>query len=204
MSSTFLYLAIVAVWAVVLVPMWLRRDTEATALSRILHRRGAADAPADPVEETLEEPEEVHDEVSEDEIPTEVRPRRNSRAAVIARRRRRTSGLLALVLLSAIAAATGLGPWWVVLPPVALLMGHLSLLRVAVGIDTVRRQELQQARQAARERLRAQAEARLAAEEEAAQAAQAEIIDLADRARARDVFDQYAEDGTRNLRAVGD
>jgi hypothetical protein len=197
-SSTFLYLAIVAVWAVVLVPMWLRRDTEATTLSRILHRRGAADAPVD---STLEEPEELHDEVSEDEIPTEVRPRRNSRAAVIARRRRRTSGLLALVLLSAVAATTGLGPWWVVLPPVALLMGHLSLLRVAVGMDTLRRQEIQQARRATRERLRAEAEARLAAQEEAAQA---EIIDLADRARAHDVFDQYADDDTRNLRAVGD
>lgn len=39
MSSAVLYLAIVAVWAVVLVPMWLRRDTEATGISRLLHKR---------------------------------------------------------------------------------------------------------------------------------------------------------------------
>ncbi|HEX2314875.1 MAG TPA: hypothetical protein VHJ17_14125, partial [Thermomonospora sp.] len=46
MSSTLLYLAIVAVWAVVLVPMWLRRDN-----ARNLARR------ADLTEElTLEEP----------------------------------------------------------------------------------------------------------------------------------------------------
>ena len=31
MSSTLLYLAIVAVWAVVLVPMWLRREPETPA-----------------------------------------------------------------------------------------------------------------------------------------------------------------------------
>ncbi|HZB32777.1 MAG TPA: hypothetical protein VE465_21645 [Streptosporangiaceae bacterium] len=41
MSSAVLYLAIVALWAVVLVPMWLRRDNEAArpGLSWLPHRR---------------------------------------------------------------------------------------------------------------------------------------------------------------------
>src|SRR3954454_16718949 len=40
-SSAVLYLAIVALWAVVLVPMWLRRDSDAArpGLSWLPHRR---------------------------------------------------------------------------------------------------------------------------------------------------------------------
>lgn len=207
-SSTFLYLAIVAVWAVVLVPMWLRRDTEATAFSRILHRRGSSDLDATLEEEPIEE---LEDDFSEDDTPTDVRPRhahahaRRRRAAVIARRRRRTVGLLLLVILASATTAAGFGPWWIVLPPAGLLAGHLSLLRVAAGMDAAHRRELRLA--AARQRLRAQAQAeaeaearRLAEEEDAA--AHAEIIDLS--ARTREVFDQYADDTPPTRRAVGD
>src|SRR5512139_2426021 len=42
MSSTFLYAAIVAVWAIVLVPMWLRRDGEAVGFARLRARRAGA------------------------------------------------------------------------------------------------------------------------------------------------------------------
>jgi hypothetical protein len=211
-SSTFLYLAIVAVWAVVLVPMWLRRDTEATTFSRILHRRGSSDLDAtleeDPIEEF--EDDEASDPSKPSDIPTEERsltqphaPSHRRRAAVIARRRRRTAGLVLLVILASAATAAGFGPWWIVLPPAGLLVGHLSLLRVAAGMDAAHRRELHEARlAAARQRLRAQAEAeaRRLAEEDAA--AHAEIIDLS--ARTRDVFDQYADDTPASRRAVGD
>ena len=40
MSSAVLYLAIVAVWGIVLVPMWLRGDGE--GIGRLLHRRQEA------------------------------------------------------------------------------------------------------------------------------------------------------------------
>jgi len=200
-SSTILYLAIVAVWAVVLVPMWLRRDSEATAFTRILHRRPDSvvtpvlDEP--PVEEVLVEDVLVEDALVLDAVP-EPAPRRPSRAAIIARRRRRTSGLSLLLVASLIAVVSGLGPWWVVLPPILLLAGHLSLLRVAVGMDAARRQARLAAARAARA-------ASLAAEEasrlEAEEAAHAQVIDLEARNRSRAVFDQYAEDG---LRAVGD
>ncbi|MDX6738440.1 hypothetical protein [Actinocorallia sp. A-T 12471] len=43
MSSTLLYLAIVAVWAVVLVPMWLHRDSDTpSGFTRLLARRPQA------------------------------------------------------------------------------------------------------------------------------------------------------------------
>lgn len=177
MSSAVLYLAIVAVWAIVLVPMWLRRDTEATGITRLLHKRS---------EETLVEDEEAEPE----EIPEPGPRRRTSRATVIARRRRRTTGLTALLLTAAAVVASGLAPWWITAPPTVLLAGHLALLRVAVGMDTARRQAAAHARALARAKAR---EARRAAET----AEPAEVIELL---TPEEVFDQYAAD----RRAVGE
>lgn len=176
MSSALLYLAIVAVWAVVLVPMWLRRDTETTGFGRLRHKRSD-----EPLPEDDEEPEEI----------PEPRPRRRtSRAAVIARRRRRTAGLTALLLTTVGVAASGLAPWWITAPPVVLLAGHVALLRVAVGMDQARRQAAAQAR------ARARARAREAAREALRATESAEVIEL----RTQEVFDQYADD----RRAVGE
>jgi hypothetical protein len=195
-SSAVLYLAIVALWAVVLVPMWLRRDGDPglPAFSRLLHRR--SDTPEEPGTEPGEESALETAEDDADLPVLRVPRRRNSRAAVIARRRRRTWGLSLLVIASITTAVAGLAPLWVTLPPAGLLGAHLSLLRVAVGMDLARREEVALARAAER----AEAIAARAAEEAEA-AAHAEVIDLMARNKARDVFDQYAEKG---LRAVGD
>ncbi|SEG92170.1 hypothetical protein SAMN04489712_13245 [Thermomonospora echinospora] len=190
MSSTLLYLAIVAVWAVVLVPMWLRRDND--GFSRLLSKRSGS-----PEELDLEEDPALDDrEPTAYDEPVEAPPtppppprRRSSRAAVIARRRRRTFGLTLLLLASVTVVATGLAPWWAALPSVLLLAGHLSLLRVAAAMDTARRQAEAQARAAAR---RAAREA-----ERPERPAKAEIIELV---LPDEVFDQYADD----RRAVGD
>ncbi|MFC6884540.1 MULTISPECIES: hypothetical protein [Actinomadura] len=183
MSSAVLYLAIVAVWAIVLVPMWLRRDGEATGIHRLLHKRPAEEEPAASEEEPAEPPAE------------QPRPRpRPGRAAVIARRRRRTSGLTLLLLTTAVIVAAGLAPWWITLPPALLLGGHLSLLRVAVGMDAARQREAAAAAAAA---ARAAAEAR-AEEARREEAANAEIIELVP--SPDEVFDQYADD----RRAVGE
>ncbi|GLW63724.1 hypothetical protein Arub01_19680 [Actinomadura rubrobrunea] len=166
MSSAVLYLAIVAVWAVVLVPMWLRRDTS---------------RPKKTDEITEETP------VEEEEEAPPPRRRRRTRAAVIARRRRRTFGLTLLVLASIGVAAARLAPWWVVVPPLLLFAGHLALLRTAARIDAERRRE--RAAMAARARARAERAAR------AAQTAgpDAEVIELDPRAE-DEVFDQFADD----------
>jgi hypothetical protein len=196
MSSAVLYLAIVAVWGVVLVPMWLRRDGD--GIGRLLHRRGDTGVVAEDYE-VADEPEPVGEPAGE---PAGQR-RRVSRGAVIARRRRRTLGLSLLTVTAVVVTAMGVAPWWFVAPPLILLMGHLSLLRVAVRVDQARREEARRAaaRAAAAQRRREAARVREAAEaarvREAA-ARTAEIIELPDRPY-EEVYDQYED-----RRAVGD
>jgi hypothetical protein len=195
MSSAVLYLAIVAVWGVVLVPMWLRRDGE--GIGRLLHRRGAESPDVEfesgsgsasaSASDEFEGPAEVF------EAPIEPR-RRTSRGAVIARRRRRTLGLSLLTVTATVTVAVGVTPVWFVIPPVVLLAGHLSLLRVAVRMDAVRREELRRRTAARRAELARRAEERREAEEATRTA---EIIEL--RHRREEVYDQYTD-----LRAVGD
>ena len=187
MSSAVLYLAIVAVWGVVLVPMWLRRDGD--GITRLL-RRSEGESPAlDDEQEPFEEPRE----------PVR-RPGGATRAAVIARRRRRTLGLTLLVLASVIVVACGVTPWWFVAPPAVLLTGHLSLLRVAVKMDAVRRQEIRAAAAARAARARRAHEAeQTRLEREAEEATRtAEVIELPGLQR-EEVYDQYTD-----RRAVGD
>lgn len=210
MSSALLYLAIVVVWGIVLVPMWLRRDG-----SRTRNRRLDEDAdtvvetPSESLEsESLEDAEDgpLEDDVVPEAVPAAVVPaqaarraahRRASRAAVIARRRRRTVGLILLQLTAVAVVVAGVTPWWFTAPPAVLLVGHLTLLRSAVRMDAERR-----ARHLARmraieadRRARAEEEARLA--REAAQRS-AEIISMPERPEEQ-VYDQYTDQ-----RAVGD
>ncbi|MCP2336924.1 divisome protein SepX/GlpR [Actinomadura rupiterrae] len=203
MSSAFLYLAIVAVWAVVLVPMWLRRDTETTGISRLLHKRpdeDEADLDHDheemvEIEQTPDESEDVPEEAEPEPAPEEEAPavhRRPGRAAVIARRRRRTVGLTLLVLTAVTVSATGLAPWWISAPPVLLLAGHLALLRVAVQMDQARAREEAEAARLEAARAQAEAVAEQAAEPVAPEPS-AEVLEFV--ARPEDeVFDQYADD----------
>jgi hypothetical protein len=210
-SSAVLYLAIVALWAVVLVPMWLRRDGDPgrLGLSWLPHRRpgttpevaaGYQEAalyhdaanPADSAADFIAG--RAYGQPERPERPEQWRRRRSGgRAAVIARRRRGTLCCALVVIASVAIVSAGLVPFWTVLPPVGLLAAHLSLLRVAAGMDAARREAAARARAAERAAARAA--------QAAADAAHAEIIDLMERNRARDVFDQYAHGG---LRAVGD
>ncbi|WP_157964000.1 divisome protein SepX/GlpR [Actinocorallia populi] len=200
MSSTLLYLAIVAVWAVVLVPMWLRREPEnpaSTGLNRLIPRR-----------QTTEEEDDFDDSATEDLTPdtedlgtparadfppplTSPRPATSiRRAAIIARRRRRTAALILLTFTALLTAALSAAPWWITLPPFALLLGHLTLLRTATKIDQSRRQEALTARRAA-------ADLEPTLEEDPLPTA--EIITFTP---SPEVFDQYADPDTP--RAVGD
>src|SRR5689334_19712352 len=131
MSSAVLYLAIVAVWGIVLVPMWLRRDGD--GISRRLLRRGeteraAFDEPVGDDEMSYEEPDTASPASTASAVAPKPAPRRRtSRGAVIARRRRRTLGCILLAIASAVTVVTGVTPWWFVIPPSVLLVGHLSL-----------------------------------------------------------------------------
>ncbi|GAA3979162.1 hypothetical protein FOF52_19655 [Thermobifida alba] len=185
MSSSPLYLAIVAVWILVLVPMLLRRDAADPAADGL--RRDQAEDEASNGEAGTAEPEVEH--VTHAEPPPVLpRPARVSRARIIARRRRRTSALALLLLATGAAVVMGLGPWWVLAPPVLLMAGHLVLLREAAKADAEQR-AARQARRRALRRARRSAEA----------ARQAEVVELTD--RRNQVYDQYTD---AQRRAAGD
>ncbi|GAA0944730.1 divisome protein SepX/GlpR [Actinocorallia libanotica] len=206
MSSTLLYLAIVAVWAVVLVPMWLRREPETpttTGLNRLIPRRPAAeddfDDPAteDPAPAPIPATRPEDHDTDADFPPPLASPRPAPsirRAAIIARRRRRTAALILLTLTGLLTGAFTAASWWICLPPFLLLLGHLALLRTATKIDQSRRHEALTARRTApAPTIEAEQEEPLPS---------AEIITFTP---SPDVFDQYADPDTPPApRAVGD
>jgi hypothetical protein len=200
-SSSFLFVGIVAVWAFFLVPRWLRRhhaqpqvevdvevDVEFAADYHADDRTYAAYPSDGYADETPPEAGAAH----EHQARTSARPR--SRAL---RTRRRL--LTMLVLLSAVAAACTalkLTSWWVCIPPAGMLGIYLLLLREAAVADA------EQARRRAAMELRVQAarqRAQFDAMEYDAQPS-AQIIDIS--ARVGDqLYDQYAD---ATVRAVGD
>lgn len=191
MTSSPLYLAIVAVWAVVLVPMLLRRDAADTTWIPRRETHGE-DTETEMYDEGLDERDEAPDDTEPGDT-TETPPPRHApvrRATVMARRRRRTSGLLLLLTLTAAAAISGIAQWWVIAPPTILFIGHCALLREAAKIDAERRIQARHRRAAAR---------RAAAQRQAEAEHEAKVIELA--TRRKGVYDQYAD---AQLRAAGD
>lgn len=228
MKSVFLYVAIVAVWGAVLVPMWLRRDADSARPGFwLLGRRSAADghipeAPAepnsaaqpppgdddaDPVEAESDTGPESDMEPGADTLSEPVRVRRprrtRSRGAVMARRRRRTLGLGCLLVAAVVTVLTGAARPWLTLPPLALFAGHLAMLRAAAQMDAERRatRRAAQARaHAARTETARPYEPPAERTRDSADLDQAEIIDLTEQRSTREVYDQYLD----GLRAVGD
>ena len=215
MSSAILYLAIVAVWIAVLVPMWLRREQTGHFFTR---RRPTAEQDDQTYDEDIPDTTAqaiVHDAETETVIddghttpaarPARPRtpPRRTPEAArrrakIIARRRRRTTLLLTLLIITVALTATGVAPWWIVPIPALLLVGHLSLLRVAAAAD-LQQSRAEARRRAARAAHREAEATRIEAESTMAQPT-AEIIDFAAHAR-EELYDQYAD---AEKRAVND
>lgn len=219
MSSSPLYLAIVVVWLIVLVPMLLRKDSPVDTTHEEYRREDAdpeaepaidehlEDEPVEPFEEELGEHPE--DEQYEDQealdtrldrqqepipAPAAAPPIGEPRSRIIARRRRRTSGLTLLNIGTIVAVSLGLGPWWVLVPPVLLLAGHLVLLREAAKADAERREADRRARRRAALRRRREAEERRRDAQR-----EAEVIAL--RKRRNQVYDQYVD---ARRRAAGD
>jgi hypothetical protein len=142
MSSAILYLAIVAIWACVLIPRWLRRDSA----------RGAS-APV-PVEPPVIEPDaeaeddgalEDADDGLGEPVPapapvTEPLSAEESRRRMLAARRRLLLMLIGLEVAAIALAVLGLAAVWVVIPPSIMLFGYLLLLREAAHADSERTQ----------------------------------------------------------------
>ncbi len=178
MSSAILYLAIVAIWAVVLVPRWLRprtappqpvpvpaespdaewREPAGPGQDAGAAQAASADGPVAAGEVAGGEAmagvseEDVRDEGAAPE--TEVAPPSPAlrRAEVVKARRRLLSTLITLTVIAVGLAVTRIDAYWIVIPPAVLLTGYVVLLRQFAHIDAER------ARRAARIR-RAHAQA---------------------------------------------
>jgi hypothetical protein len=202
LSSAILYLAIVGIWALVLVPRWLRPSRASGTLESNL----AEPVYASPQEDLAEAAEDDHGE----EIPPDGQsPARPSaaerRARALQARRRMLVTLIVLTAGAAAIAAAHLAASWVVIPPAVMLAGFVLLLREAARIDTKRAQVA--ASRPSRE-TSAQARADTAeppqhtgpADRGQAEAPDAKIIDISSRVGDQ-LYDQYAD---AEVRAVGD
>ena len=181
MSSAILYLAIVVIWACVLIPRWLRRDSA----------RGASNEPEATISGDVMLAEDIPDDsVSRDVVRTDTVPERPQTQAEAAEQRqedvrkptepdagtdapplatpeeshrrmlaarRRLLGMMFILELAAIAlAVVGIAAVWVVIPPSVMLVGYLLLLREAAHADAEkehREWEVAQARARARARV---------------------------------------------------
>lgn len=172
MSSAILYLAIVAIWAVVLVPRWLHprppqpvpvpvpaEQTSAGPAGPGQDAAPAWTASADPpgTESDQEPGERAADEdpgdvsAEEESGPEAVPSPVTRRAEVVKARRRLLTTLITLTVIAAAFAVTRIDAYWIIIPPTALLGGYLLLLRKFAQFDAER------ARRAARIRHAAQA-----------------------------------------------
>lgn len=188
MSSAILYLAIVAIWAVFLVPRWVRRAHTAPegGVADLGEHAGAADADA-----AAETPR------MRDRLPAApARPKPTlSQRSILRARRRTMATLVALAAIAAACTAYKLTPWWVCVPPGGMLGMYLLLLREAALADAEharwRADEAARAARAARQRARSVQPALVPVPD-------AKIIDISRRVGDQ-LYDQYAD-----ARAIGD
>jgi hypothetical protein len=163
LSSAILYLAIVAIWAVVLVPRWLRprsvqpqpaeqfteqQFTEQQFTEQQFTEQQFTEQPAEPVtappadaqrdEEAEPAPAEAP-AATETGEPVPALPSPAAQRADILQARRRILGMIVALTIGAVGlAVTGIAASWVIVPPAMLLAGFLVLLREATRSDAER------------------------------------------------------------------
>jgi hypothetical protein len=155
MSSAILYLAIIAIWAGLLIPRWLKRDSPRGAALET-DEAGTDEAATDGA--GTDEAATAAPEIDEAGLAApETGPARPARAEVRQRilkaRRRMLWMMLGLTVAGGALAGTGLAAWWVIAPPAVMLAGYLLLLREAAKADAEvgqRDREAYEARQATR------------------------------------------------------
>ena len=142
MSSAILYLAIVAIWACVLIPRWLRRDSARGAVHTAAPVQAQA-MDAEHVEDAEPAPGETGDVAGEAPRPepfsaAEPVSAAEARRRMLAARRRLLLMLTVLEVAAVTLAVVGLAAVWVVIPPSIMLIGYLLLLREAAQADAER------------------------------------------------------------------
>jgi len=157
MSSAILYLAIVAIWACVLIPRWLKRDSARGAAAPVAPPAPAE--PAQPDDEATEDPDEAPRPAQAPARALEPLSAEESRRRMLGARRRLLLMLIGLEIAAIALAVLGLAAVWVVVPPSIMLVGYLLLLREAAQADAERAQYEAEAAARAAEHARARAQA---------------------------------------------
>jgi len=165
LSSAILYVAIVAIWACVLIPRWLRHDSAMPSYGTAPETAPSLVAEGDAVPDAAGFDErDVPPEA--DDAPSPLTPK-ESRQRMLTARRRLLITLLALEIAACAFVLLSMAAVWVAIPPSVMLFGYLMLLREAAHADAehARREEeaaYARARAHARARARAQAAQRAA------------------------------------------
>jgi hypothetical protein len=141
LSSAILYLAIVAIWAIVLVPRWLRPPQASGTLESNL----AEPVDASPLEDLADAEEDAGGEKGLPDPGAQAAaggratpPAAERRARILQARRRMLVTLTVLTAGAVGIAVTRLAASWVVIPPAVMLAGFALLLREAARIDAGR------------------------------------------------------------------
>src|SRR5487761_692815 len=147
MSSAILYLAIVAIWACVLIPRWLRRDSArgvappAAAAPPVLAEPDAGTEDGTPADaDGAVEADEAPRRISAFGRAAEPPSAEESRRRMLAARRRLLLMLIGLEIAAIALAVLRLAAVWVVIPPSIMLIGYVLLLREAAQADAERAQ----------------------------------------------------------------
>jgi hypothetical protein len=207
LSSAILYVAIVAIWAGVLIPRGLRRDSSAGAGGSAGSGGGRTTAETEPAvtEEPAPRSRPRPRQDAAAVVRSEERPegRDQEHKQVLSARRRLLGMLLVLVTGSGALAFTRLAAWWVVVPPVIMLLGYTALLREAAKADAERRELARTRAVGATPRPAAASPAAPPVPAGPAPAPGAEVIEISASLTPQDevLYDQYAD---AKLRAVGD
>jgi hypothetical protein len=219
LSSAILYVAIVAIWACVLIPRWLRRDSsgsasaapaeaeeQATVASTAEEEPAPVSAPAPRRRRSVVADQTRHSAPHDDPAPADPAYRR-----VLSARRRLLLMLVGLSIAAGALAAAKMAAWWVILPPSVMVFSYLFLLRAASQADAERRDLARyQVARAAAEAARTPARRPAPVAPVAPVAPAAPAVRVARVAEARvitippppeEIYDQYAD---AKLRAVGD
>ena len=172
MSSAILYFAIVAIWAGVLMPRWLRPgrrrrvevtehfemhtevyETEAVAGSGSGSAAGSGSgSAAGPVARPRSRPAVTEREITvEEEITWTEEDAAERRANILTARRRMLGTLVLLTVVALGIAVLGVAAWWVIIPPGVMLGGFVLLLREASRSDAERARGLAHAAELRRE-----------------------------------------------------
>jgi hypothetical protein len=157
LSSAILYFAIVAIWAGILMPRWLRPSAHRHRAEETPHETAVPEAMATFAQPGLEAEESERTAAPEDSGHSGHAERAAARAeegaqvaawsaetmaarrANVLRARRRMLTTLVVLTLGAIGiAVTHIAAWWVIVPPGVLLGGFLLLLREAARSDAAR------------------------------------------------------------------